>query len=75
MEQFAVSHGGGLSVHHDLTINLSNSFVQLAKEVRYAVLILTVGWVVVTGIRTLEPRDKRTPGDCPRRSSGAEKEQ
>lgn len=49
MESFSVQHAG--SINHVHSFHFSSSALELAREVRTIVIIATVGWITVTGIR------------------------
>lgn len=53
MESFSVAaqHSGVIKHMHNISLDASTANV--AREIRLAVTIIVVGWVAVTGIRTL----------------------
>lgn len=53
MESFSVAaqHSGAIKHMHNISLDASTANV--AREIRLAVTIIVVGWVAVTGIRTL----------------------
>lgn len=55
MESFALAaeHSGAIHHVHTVTIGAGAGAVGLAREVRIAVTVVVVGWVVVAGIRGL----------------------
>ena len=53
MESFALASQHSGSINHMHTIHLDASVVSAAREARLALTVVVVGWVAVTGIRTL----------------------
>ena len=53
MESFALASQHSGSINHVHTIHLDASVVSVAREARMALTVVVIGWVAVTGIRTL----------------------
>lgn len=53
MESFALAADHSGAINHVHTVTIGPAAVGLAREIRIAVTVVVVGWVVVTGIRGL----------------------
>lgn len=53
MESFALAAEHSGAINHIHTITVSPTMVGVAREIRTAVTIIVMGWVVVTGIKAL----------------------
>jgi hypothetical protein len=53
MESFALAAQHSGAINHVHTIHLDPSAVSVARELRVAVTVIVIGWVAVTGLRSL----------------------
>ncbi|KAG7058936.1 hypothetical protein JMJ77_0006305 [Colletotrichum scovillei] len=59
MEQFGLSAAHSGAINHIHAIHFGPAAVDVVREIRIAVTVVVIGWVAVTGIRTVFARDRR----------------
>ncbi|KAK1638481.1 hypothetical protein BDP81DRAFT_393070 [Colletotrichum phormii] len=59
MEQFGLAAAHSGAINHIHAIHFGPAAVDVVREIRLAVTVVVIGWVAVTGIRTVFNRDRR----------------
>ncbi|KAI3544556.1 hypothetical protein CABS01_02005 [Colletotrichum abscissum] len=59
MEQFGLSAAHSGAINHIHAIHFGPAAVDIVREIRLAVTVVVIGWVAVTGVRTIFNRDRR----------------